>query len=67
MTEARGVGEVSKREQAIRDIMIRTGKTREQVEAFFTMVGSAMGWKQVPDDEYRAAFDTFIDHGEATP
>lgn len=67
MTEAQGAGEVSKREQAIRDIMTRTGKTREQVEAFFTILGSAMGWKQVPDNEYRAAIDTFIDHGEATP
>jgi hypothetical protein len=49
------------REQAIARIMAKTGKTREQAEAFLAMVGSAMGWRpKFTRDELGQRLDTFL-------
>ena len=52
----------AKREEHVQAVMDRTGKTREQAEAFFALVAHSMGWRpRMSDDEFRAAFETFID------
>lgn len=53
-------------EDAIVAICERTGKTREQAEAFLTLVGSAFsrrGWAAAPvldSGQVREQFDTFL-------
>jgi hypothetical protein len=52
----------AERERHIEAIMTRTGKTREQVEAFFKLAGHSMGWRTpLTDDELRAAYNEFVD------
>lgn len=56
----------SRREQAITDMMARTGKTREQVEACMELVAHSMGWREpMTDSEFRVAFDTIVGTEEA--
>lgn len=57
----------AKREEFITGYCARSGKTREQAEAFLAVLGSAMSkrfdWPEVPKlsaDETAAAVDTFI-------
>jgi len=55
----------TERERAIQAVMDRTGKTREQAEAFFQIVGHSMGWRSpLTDEEFAEAHNTFIDGGE---
>jgi hypothetical protein len=56
-----------KREKAIKGICERTGKTREQAEAFLDILGSGMrrrGWiegEPLTQDEIGERLDTFTD------
>jgi hypothetical protein len=53
-------------EESIQDLIKRTGKTQEQIEAFLGMVASSMGWSEKPltDDQFSERLTAFI--GSAT-
>lgn len=52
----------AERDQAIADMMARTGKTREQIEAFLDMVASAMGWRpKLTEAEKGERLNAFLD------
>lgn len=56
----------AERERTIEAVVARTGKTREQAEAFFRLVGHSMGWRPRMDDgEFRTAFNKFLGDQEA--
>jgi hypothetical protein len=56
----------AERERHIQAAMDRTGKTREQVEAFFQIVSHSMGWRSpLSDEEFAKAYSTFLDGEDA--